>query len=777
MARGSADEAAEREPAPPPDAVTSAPTQPRTPWQRLSRDTRALLIVAAAVVLANLPYVVGVFDADPLGPRSGLVTAVTPGPLMGQPTIDPNNGFISQALTHRAALDLVHLQWPWWNPYQATGAPLAGDMQSAALFPPSLLTLLRNGQLYERMLLEIVAGLATFLLLRRLSVNRWAAVPAAVAFALNGTFAWFSHAAVNPVAFLPLLLLGIETAYAASIARRAGGWWLIAVAGAMSFYAGFPEVAYLDALFAGAWLIWRCVRLDRARVAALGGKVAAGAVVGVLLAAPLLVTSIHFLGQTDLQRHDARSFGDVHLPFSALPQLVLPYVHGPIFGATDSKFVILNTWGGLGGFLSTSLLLFGLLGLLSPGRRGLRLVLSAWIVLALPLMYASPPVLTEVVGALPGMSRVIFSRYAFPSVELAVIILAALGLDALVTSPASRRRMLVAAGASLGLVALAAIVARPLAEEAGVAFSHRPYFPAAVLWGAGVVAIGAAAAVVRSRDRRMLLIGLVVVGDALLLFATPQLSAPRQVQTDLAPVAFLQQHLGLSRVFGLGPLAPNYGSYFGIASLNNDDFPSKVFASYVRDRLDRYADATVFVGSAGGGRSPFVPSPRDELLRNLDGYRAAGVAYVLTPAGQPLPTGPGSFTLAARTPTTWIYHLAGAAPYFGTTRSGCTVRPHGRQRVSVSCPAPTVLVRRESDSPDWSARVDGREIPIHPDSGLFQAVDVGAGSHEVTFSYAPPNVRWGLVGLAAGCAWLLAAAVLTRRRTPGPRGHHPEARG
>jgi hypothetical protein len=741
-------------------APARAPVAPR----RLSPDARALLIIVAAVVLANLPYVLGIFEADPLGPRSGLVSAFVPGPLGGGPTIDPNNGFISQALTHRAVLDWLDLRWPWWNPYQATGAPLAGDMQSAALFPPSLLTLLRDGQLYERMLLEIVAGLSTFLLLRRLSIGRRAAAPAAIAFALNGTFAWFSHAAVNPVAFLPLLLLGIESAYAASVARRGGGWWLIAVAGALSIYAGFPEVAYIDGLLAVAWLIWRAACLERGRLPALAGKAAAGAVAGVLLAAPLLIASIHFLGQTDLSRHDARAFGDVHLSLAALPQLVLPYVYGPIFGASDPKFALMNIWGGVGGFLSMSLVMFGLLGLLSPGRRGLRVMLVAWLAFALSLMYAPPPGLTDAVGALPGMSRVIFSRYAFASVELAVIVLAALGLDAVIRARVPRRRVLAAASASLAVVAVAAIGARPLADRAGVAFSHRPYLVVAVRWGAGIVAVAAASALVRPHGTRALLVGVVVAGEALVLFAVPQLSAPRSVQVDLAPVTFLQRHQGLSRVFALGPLAPNYGSYFGVASLNNDDFPPAPFARYVREHLDRYVEATVFVGTGQGGRSPWVPSPRDELLRNLDGYRAAGVAYVLTPAGKPLPTGPGTFALAARTPTTWIYRLPGAASYFTASSSGCSVRPHGRRRADVSCPGPAVLVRRETDLPGWTARVDGREVPIGRDSGLFQAVRVGAGSHRVTFSYAPRHVGWGFAGLAAGCAWLLGAAALRRRR-------------
>jgi hypothetical protein len=157
------------------------PTEPRSRFtgvieltRRLSPDTWALIAIAAAVVLANLPYLLDFFDPNPLGLRSNLVTATTPGLLGGAPTIDPNNGFVSQAVGHRAALDWLHLQLPWWNPYEGTGAPLLGNMQSAAMFPLTLLTLLGNGQLYEHMLLEILAGCSTYLLLRRIAVSRWA---------------------------------------------------------------------------------------------------------------------------------------------------------------------------------------------------------------------------------------------------------------------------------------------------------------------------------------------------------------------------------------------------------------------------------------------------------------------------------------------------------------------------------------------------------------------------------------------------------------------------
>jgi hypothetical protein len=103
--------------------------------------------------------------------------------------VDPNNGITSQSLGHLAALDLLHGHLPWWNPYEGVGSPLAGEMQSAALFPGTLLLAFSTGQLYLHLLLECLAGIATFRLLLRLNVARWISATCGIAFALNGTFA------------------------------------------------------------------------------------------------------------------------------------------------------------------------------------------------------------------------------------------------------------------------------------------------------------------------------------------------------------------------------------------------------------------------------------------------------------------------------------------------------------------------------------------------------------------------------------------------------------
>src|SRR5262249_38194010 len=189
----------------------------------LTPDRAAVFVIVAVVLAANALVLVGAFDPNPMGTRSELASSVTAGPLPGETTIDPNDGFISQALGHRAALDVLHLRMPWWDSDEGTGAPLAAGVTSGALYPPTPLHAFANGLIWERVLLELVAGISLYFLLRRLSLVRPACAAAAIAFALNGTFAWFAITPINPIPLLPALLLGLEVAYARSVAHARGG--------------------------------------------------------------------------------------------------------------------------------------------------------------------------------------------------------------------------------------------------------------------------------------------------------------------------------------------------------------------------------------------------------------------------------------------------------------------------------------------------------------------------------------------------------------------------
>jgi Bacterial membrane protein YfhO len=339
-------------------------------------------------------------------------------------------------------------------------------------------------------------------------------------------------------------------------------------------------------------------------------------------------------------------------------------------------------------------------------------------------------------------------------------------VDELITAQASRRRLVWCALISLVVLAVAAISAGSFPDFHGNRSGQSAYVPVSIAWGASVIVALTAAGLQRSRRLRALALAALVSIDAVALFVVPQLSAPRNVRTDLAPVAYLRDHLGLSRFVAADRLRPNYGSYFGLSSLNvTDGVLPRDFARFARSRLNLFVVPTLLAKSRQLGQL-ISPVTGADLLPKLSAYRFAGVAYVLTPAGLRLPQSPTTFTLVFRSPSTWIYRVEGASAYFTAAQPRCAVHPHDQESVSVSCPAPTTLVRRETYLPGWQASVDGHDVSIAPSAGLFQAIPLSAGSHEISFSYEPPGVGWGLAAFAVGCVWLLGAGVTSRRARP-----------
>ena len=107
----------------------------------------------------------------------------------------------------------------------------------------------------------------------------------------------------------------------------------------------------------------------------------------------------------------------------------------------------------------------------------------------------------------------------------------------------------------------------------------------------------------------------------------------------------------------------------------------------------------------------------------------------------------------------------GPAP--GAPPGLATILEDEPERVSlrVEAPAAGYLVLSDAWSPGWRASVDGASEPIKKANGLFRAVAVTAGAHEVVMTYRPARVGVGLaisgLGLAAVAWWGFAG-----RRTP-----------
>ena len=192
---------------PQPDTATSEWLD-RYPWL-------PILFLILLPFLVELPLLIFGLSTNPIWFDSGITFGTHGGMLPGLPYIDPNVGFTSQALGHLAAEDWLHGTIPWWNPYSGIGLPLAGEMQPNAFFLPFvfLQLLLHNGVLWLKIAMQIMAGLATFALLRELKLGHLAALTGGALYALNGTFAWMPGETIcNTIPFLPLLLYGIERA-------------------------------------------------------------------------------------------------------------------------------------------------------------------------------------------------------------------------------------------------------------------------------------------------------------------------------------------------------------------------------------------------------------------------------------------------------------------------------------------------------------------------------------------------------------------------------------
>ncbi len=78
-------------------------------------------------------------------------------------------------------------------------------------------------------------------------------------------------------------------------------------------------------------------------------------------------------------------------------------------------------------------------------------------------------------------------------------------------------------------------------------------------------------------------------------------------------------------------------------------------------------------------------------------------------------------------------------------------------RLMVDAPTSGYLVLSDAWAPGWRALLDGGPAGILKANGLFRAVRVGPGRHEVVMSYRPLSVRLGLATSAAAllvtCAW------------------------
>lgn len=746
-------------------SVAAKQRREASPGARASWGLRGWLVssgwVILTVVLANFAYLTKIRSNNPLMYTSGLAK---PDFAPGWYTIDANDGWTAQALGKLAAQSWLHGDVPLWNTYEGLGQPLAGEMQSASLFLPfTLLQLLPNGIFVMHFVLEVCAGLFTLALLRYVGTSRLAATVGGCLFAITGAMAVMQNAPFNPIAFLPMGVLGVEMVRVALLEGKQPrlAAWVCAMAMAFMLFAGFPETAFLEAFFIFLWFLTRLLQLPKDVRVSFAKWVVGSALTGVVVAAPILVAFADFMTFATTAYHEGIA-NNTSYPLQNIGTFATPFIAG---------FIMNQPFRFQAGYLTLPGVFVGLLGLLGPRPRGLKWLLGGTALVLTLNMFGFTPV-KLILNHVPGISAILTYKYGLASIEFVVIILIAFGLDDLRTKTVKRTHIAIAAAIVLAWL-VAAIIGLGTAGYfktvlQPVLFTAFVLLVLAALVGAYLR--GTVPSVQAGARGVMTVAALALVGNAVAMYATPQLSASAPVHVDTDGVNYLKKHIGTSRFYTIGPISPNYGSYFQIASLNANDLPvPKKYADYVTHELKPKPGTPGAKGTAksfnGYQLVPFNPPPSEgralleAYAQEREAYRAAGVKYLVmrpktaTPRAKQLGL---QKVFSSRMTEIWLD--PGAKEYYEA--DGCTFSNATRSSVTAVCDKATTLTRREMPAPGWSANVAGRSVDLQdPPGQYFQTVDLPAGKSEVSFSYVPRGfVAAAIVSiltLVGGSAWAL----------------------
>jgi len=257
-----------------------------------------------------------------------------------------------------------------------------------------------------------------------------------------------------------------------------------------------------------------------------------------------------------------------------LQGLIAPYIAGPIFAvpSTAQLASLSIDWGNLGGYVTPVLLFLAAYGVARrPDRRSIALTLFALVCLG--RTYGVEPLIT-LFNLLPEASRVAAYRFANPSWERALIVVALRGLDQKVRSSAAQHRAALVA-AVLCFILLAALAVSQASIL--IALAENETTVSWLLWSLLFAVVTALAVLgslifIEPHARNRILAG-VLVTNALILFAVPIASNPRAGHPDGALLNALHRSVRDGRIYSLVVFEPNYGAYYRIPSIDFNYLP------------------------------------------------------------------------------------------------------------------------------------------------------------------------------------------------------------
>lgn len=769
-----------------------------SPWMRrleqLTRPVGALVAFLGLAALFYLPLLLG---------------------LRTFPDGDFTHHFLPFSLLQQR--ELLAGRLPLWNPYTYSGHPFLADIQAAVFYPVSnallLPTLPWQGagvRLYvlqvEAVLQIALGGYFTYLLLRALTRNGWAALTGGILFAFSGyltSYPPLQLAVLRSAVWLPLLM-GLLLR-AAGRPERITRWLLAGVIYAVAFLAGHPQTFLHLSYVTGAWAVLLLVQsVRRGTGLRVAGGLALTLVVAAGLSAAQLLPSLEFT-RLSVRADVSYAFVSGGLPLVDTWQLLLPGVlttYSPLYIGVVGLVLVGVALAALG---PTEQVRGG--ALVTP--RAATLFFLATALIALLLSYGDNGFLYALFYRIaPGWKLFRGQERTAYLVAFGLSMAGGLGAAALPTlAPARRRRVALVTGAlvTVGVYAFGMVWQLPDRTAVG----DWQYLGVALM--TLVLGMGAALLVWLDgwSERRAWLLTLLVavnlfwanMGTNLAPFgpARKTVLAPEMVALGDAVAATAGDNLGLAgRVYNEFRVYEDYGMRQEIEDVWGSS-PLRL-ASYVtlfdQFPLDRMWDLTGVEHVLTWRRELFEPSqlldefPQAEDTTYLHRLTDANPRARLLPAVRTVDDATAAALLADHqfdlTQTALIAagQTSSAAVETATTGAATGASINLTQlapdhlRVTVDSASGGLLLLSEMWLPGWrvaaaegaggASPLDGLEpLTVYRTNLAFMGVAVPAGPVTLDLRYRPDSVRTGLLisGIAlVAVAGAVMAIVLRRRR-------------